>query len=133
MLLPRTLLKTELFYLEKFDSIDYDYYNNRFQYRIQTVGEEFVFVGVHIRTVTEGVFLLGTERDGTQAIARFRTHSGAKTACGVLSAGERRQTVENRSFPRFFHTKKRRSRSVENSGLLFSNLERDRIVSRNEL
>jgi len=55
--LPR-LLKTELFYLEKFDSIDYlekaiveyiDYYNNRriklklnglspVQYRIQTVG-----------------------------------------------------------------------------------------------
>ena len=26
-------------------------------------------------------------------------------ACGALSAGERRQTVENRSFPRFFHTK----------------------------
>ena len=80
-----------------------------------------------------GSFLLGTERDGTQAIARFRTHSGAKTACRALSAGERRQTVENRSFPRFFHTKKRRFRSVENSGLLFSNLERDRIVSRNEL
>ena len=55
--MPR-LLKTELFYLEKFDSIDYlekalveyiDYYNNRriklkrnglspVQYRIQTVG-----------------------------------------------------------------------------------------------
>ena len=51
--------------------------------------------------MTEGVFLLGTERDGTQAIARFRTHSGAKTACGALSAGERRQTVENCSFPAF--------------------------------
>jgi hypothetical protein len=88
---------------------------------------------VQFRTVTEGVFLLGTERGGTQAIARFRTHSGAKTAGGALSAGERLQTVENRSFPRFFHTKKRHSRSVENSGLLFSNLERGRIVSRNEL
>ena len=44
----------------------------------------------------------------------FKGKAGAKTACGALSAGERRQTVENRSFPRFFHTKKRRSRSVEN-------------------
>ena len=88
--------------------------------------------------MTEGVFLLGTERDGTQAIARFRTPSGAKTACGALTAGERRQTVENRSFPRFFHTKKRRSRSVENSGLLFfqsgegPNRQPERTVKRKE-
>ena len=45
-------------------------------------------------------------RNTSNPPARFRTHSGAKTACGVLSAGERRQTVENRSFSPLFHTKK---------------------------